>query len=56
MDIIDHKTDIFVWFSDHHSKPGQFDNLKRLDHLNTRLEQYSDCYCTGLQLGIFFIS
>ena len=47
-DILDHKTDIFVQFSDHHSKPGPFDNLKHLDHLNTRLLRYSDGYCVQM--------
>ena len=41
LDILDHKTDIFVQFSDHHSKTRPFYN-----HLNTRLVQYSDSYCT----------
>ena len=48
--ILDHKTDIFVRFSDHHSKSGQFDNRTRSDSLNTKLALYSDGYCIWMVL------
>ena len=41
-DIFDHKINIFVQFSDHHSKTEQYDNRTRLEHLNTRPVLYSD--------------
>ena len=51
-DILDHKTDIFVRFSDCHSKTGPFDNQTCLDHLNTRLVQYSDGYSNDLVIRL----
>ena len=33
-----------ISLDDHHLKTGQFDNQICLDHLNTRLVQYSDSY------------
>ena len=44
-------TDIFVQFSDHHSKSWPFHNRRRLDHLNTRLVLYSDGYWLYLKLN-----
>ena len=35
-----------VHFSDHHFNDGLFDNWTQIYHLNTRLVQYSDGYCT----------
>ena len=54
-DIQDHKTDIFVWFSDHHLTFKPFAKRTHLDHLNTRLVWYSDSYCILSPLNILFL-
>ena len=46
-DILDHETDIFVWFSDCHLKTRPFDYRTCLDHLDTELVWYSDSCCIG---------
>ena len=44
--ILNHKLDFLVRFSDRHLNTGPFDNQTQIYHLNTRLVQYSDGYCS----------
>ena len=53
LDILDHKPDFFVRFSDHHWSTGPFDNRTQIYHLNTRLVRYSDGYCTCFESQFF---
>ena len=47
-DILDHKPDFSVRFSNHNLNTGPFYNLTKIYHLNTGLDQNSDGYCTRL--------
>ena len=53
---MDHKTDIFVRFSDHH-KSLALENLTRLDHLNTRLVTVNvSCIKRFLKYDWYFVA